>query len=137
MPKNNKLCLPVDIINIIVEYSVNRCERCGKENIRKHYIHEIMSMRYCTKCAKNSVKVSWELEFDEYMYLVKMNISQANNTLKTENKNRKDLIIIDEKQIKKILKKRLKEDIIKILKEYWIYKRFSSKKEIHKILYKL
>ena len=142
MVKKNKLILPIDIINIIVEYSVNKCDRCERENIRKYYAYRIYALgnmffgpSICYKCSILCIKNNKELDYENIMRDFYYKIYQSNKILNLGKGRRKDLLIIAEKKIKNQIKQRIKEDIIEILKRDYIYHRFASKKEIYKILF--
>lgn len=155
MTKNNKLCLPIDIINIIVEYSEIRCYRCPrnkkKHNNRKYYKEKDIKLfcndefyykLCCSKCTIYDIKYSNTyysiLSIDDIMDSIEQNIRKVNLIIELREYYciNKKLINYDEDVIKKEVIKNVKNKINEILNEKYNCYYMASPNELKKLLLK-
>ncbi len=135
MVKKNQIYLPTDIINLIITFSITKCTKCGKVNIRKYYTVKNIYILICSKCIVKIIKKTNNLDYNYIIVELNWKIFQANQLLKFRNSYRNDLIFIDEKAIRNTIKQRIKENINNVLKKDYIFYKIASPNEIYKLLY--
>ena len=121
--------LPTDIINIIVEYSVNIFFECKRNNMRK--IYTLYDEQFCIICIRrNVIGIHYHLDYTYMKEQLEDNLEEANEIMG------KDIFILTAlltAELAEKTKKAIKEHI----NQYCYSKIISSKKQMYNILFSL